>query len=475
MLNAPAFSSLSASQSDTYGATAITLAGNLSFSSTYPAPGDTITVTINGNAQTTTINDATGDFSFTYNPSTIPASGTAYTITYSYIGNRSIPIGPAVDTSTTLTVNPKALTAQGTLSISSKVYDGTTNATPSGAAALQTAEAIGTGSSSDGVPYTADSVSLTGTATYAYNSPNVPTATTVTESGLSLTGAGHSNYTLTAPTLSASITQASTTVAVASSSNPVLPGSNVTFTATVSVVSPGAGTPTGNVTFLDGMATLGTGELNNSDVATFTTNSLSHGSHVITAAYPGDSNFVGSTNTLSPNQVIDTPPAAGAQYLGATVNTTLSVSASALAALNYDADGDPLTITAVNSPSTNGATVSLGGGNITYTPVANFVGSDVFTYTISDGYPGGTNTCTANVTVRLAKATAVFNSITSPASGTINLRGYGIPGNSYDVQESSDMQSWTTLATVTAADSGVILYTDTNANTSPRYYRFAVH
>ena len=52
----------------------------------YPASGETITVTINGNAQTTTINDNTGDFSINYNPSTIPASGTAYTITYSYAG-----------------------------------------------------------------------------------------------------------------------------------------------------------------------------------------------------------------------------------------------------------------------------------------------------------------------------------------------------------------------------------------------------
>jgi hypothetical protein len=37
------------------------------------------------------------------------------------------------------------------------------------------------------------------------------------------------------------------------------------------------------------------------------------------------------------------------------------------------------------------------------------------------------------------------------------------------------MSSWTTLATVTAAANGIILYTDNNANSSPRYYRLAVH
>src|SRR5262249_35649527 len=59
----PAFSSLTASPSVTYGATSVTLSGKLSATGpVYPANGETVSVTINGNAQTTTINDATGDF-----------------------------------------------------------------------------------------------------------------------------------------------------------------------------------------------------------------------------------------------------------------------------------------------------------------------------------------------------------------------------------------------------------------------------
>ena len=86
----PSFSNLIASPPTVYGATAITLAGTVSAPGPiYPAQGETITVTINGNAQTTTINDLTGDFSFSYNPSTIPASATPYTITYSYAGDAS--------------------------------------------------------------------------------------------------------------------------------------------------------------------------------------------------------------------------------------------------------------------------------------------------------------------------------------------------------------------------------------------------
>ena len=79
---APVFSSLAASQSISYGTSGITFAGTLSaVGPIYPAMGETVTVTINGNAQNTTISDGVGTFSFIYNPSTSPASVTPYTIT----------------------------------------------------------------------------------------------------------------------------------------------------------------------------------------------------------------------------------------------------------------------------------------------------------------------------------------------------------------------------------------------------------
>jgi hypothetical protein len=86
-----AFSGLSASPSIAYGTTSIALAGKVSATSptTYPAVGETITVTINGNAQTTTIADTTGDFTITYtnNLSTLASGAPPYTIGYSYGGD----------------------------------------------------------------------------------------------------------------------------------------------------------------------------------------------------------------------------------------------------------------------------------------------------------------------------------------------------------------------------------------------------
>jgi hypothetical protein len=86
---------------------------------------------------------------------------------------------------------------------------------------------------------------------------------------------------------------AATSTALSSSPNPSTVGQPVTFTATVTPTS-GSGTPTGTVTFMDGATTLVTGTLNASRQASFSTSSLSVGSHSITAVYGGDSNFTGS-------------------------------------------------------------------------------------------------------------------------------------------------------------------------------------
>jgi hypothetical protein len=79
-------------------------------------------------------------------------------------------------------------------------------------------------------------------------------------------------------------------VAVRSSRNPDRVGQNVTFTATVTPLSPGAPAPTGTVTFYDGVGALGTVDLSGNQ-ATFTTSSLAVGRHPISVRYNGDSNY----------------------------------------------------------------------------------------------------------------------------------------------------------------------------------------
>ncbi len=103
---------------------------------------------------------------------------------------------------------------------------------------------------------------------------------------------------------SSSLTQtvtpsATTTTLTKNTTGAVKFGTSVTFTAALAAVSPGAGTPTGTVTFMDGSTTLGTGTLSGGG-ATFTTAALAIGSHSVKAVYSGDANFTTSTSgTLS--------------------------------------------------------------------------------------------------------------------------------------------------------------------------------
>src|SRR5439155_97659 len=128
-----------------------------------------------------------------------------------------------------------------------------------------------------------------------------PTTTTTTQPTTTSTTSTSSTTTTQAPTPTTTTTQPATTTTTqptTTSTPPTLPGTTtgltssvqpsvfgqpVTFTATMAAKSPGAGTPTGTVTFKDGSSTLGTGTLNSSGQAMFTTSTLAVGPHSITA------------------------------------------------------------------------------------------------------------------------------------------------------------------------------------------------
>ena len=79
--------------------------------------------------------------------------------------------------------------------------------------------------------------------------------------------------------------------------------------------------------------------------------------------------------------------------------------------------GDPLTLSGVSANSTNGGTVVLAAGVVTYTPRTDFVGLDLFTYTVNDGQG---RTAMAEVVVHVVSAPAATFTVT-----TINDSGPG--------------------------------------------------
>ncbi len=81
-------------------------------------------------------------------------------------------------------------------------------------------------------------------------------------------------------------------------------------------------------------------------------------------------------------------------------NNTLTVDSIAGVLNNdTDADGDNLSVSDFDSTSTEGGTVNLNSdGSFSYTPAPDFIGTDSFSYTVSDG-KGGTDIATVTVEV----------------------------------------------------------------------------
>jgi YVTN family beta-propeller protein len=181
---------------------------------------------------------------------------------------------------------------------------------------------------------------------------------------------GDTNFNPGTTTQPINVQKGPTTTTLVTSNPSVSVGEPVTFTS--QVVSNTVGTPTGTVTFYaDGVA-IGTVTINASGVATISISTLSAGTHVITAIYSGDANFLGSSAS-GLSQVITAdfkvasstgaqtiPPGAGANYniivspVSSPFNDLVTMSASNLP------PGATFTFTpAAVTPSTSGANTTF--------------------------------------------------------------------------------------------------------------------
>jgi Zn-dependent metalloprotease len=155
-----------------------------------------------------------------------------------------------------------------------------------------------------------------------------------------------------------------TTTGLTSSLNPAYWSQPVTFNA---VVNPTSGTtPTGNIAFMDGVNTLTTVALSGGR-ASYTTSSLTVGSHSITAVYAGDSNNITSTSNAVNQQVIIAPTTVTLVTSASPVFAGQSVTFKAIVKNPWG--GIPTgSVTFNDNNSALGSAVSLDGtGSATYT------------------------------------------------------------------------------------------------------------
>jgi hypothetical protein len=235
-----------------------------------------------------------------------------------------------------------------------------------------------------------------------------------------------------------------------------LAGPSVVFlTATVVPAAPGAGVPTGTVTFLDGTTVLGTGTVDQNGQATLLVESgLSAGANSLTASYGGDGNFRTST---SPATVVT---------VAAPAATTTALSVSTNAAVF----GQPVTLTAtVTSPAGTpaGAVTFFEDGNVlgsmtldaagraTFT-VAPDVGSHSLTASFAaTGAFAASSSAAATVTVSPAATTttlsaspnpvAVGQSVTLTAAVAAVAPGAGVPTGTVTFLDGTTVLAMVTL------------------------------
>ena len=269
------------------------------------------------------------------------------------------------------------------------------------------------------------------------------TTTTLSPGDHAITGVyvGSPSYTAsTAVVVTETVNPGSTTISVGSSVAPSVTGQPVTYTSTVLVVAPGAGTPTGKVNFEDGGVTIagcGAKPLTVAGTATCSFTYVSAGTHLISAIYSGDVDFVGST---SPNFTQNIDQASTSIAVASSVNPSLA--------------GQAMTITATVTVAAPGTGTSTGtvlfeDGGVTITGCSAIAVS-----------AAGIAPCAT------AFATVGMHSITATYSGDVNFSGSTSPS----LGETVDQAATTTIvsSSVNPSVSGQpVSYTAVIAATAP--------
>jgi len=234
-------------------------------------------------------------------------------------------------------------------------------------------------------------------------------------------------------------------------------GQPVTFTATIAVTSPAAGTPTGTVDFTsDGNAIGCASQPITSDVATCTT-SFAHGNgptFSIEAAYSGDGDFSGSNDTIT--QTVNLGPTATVTTLTAGTNPSVSgqsVTYTAAVAPVAPAAGSPLGSVAFKDGAATiagCASQALAGGvatcSVTYPSPAGSPHSITAVYSGDEDFATSTSSALAHTVDLAGTSTAVtssanptpaFQNVTYTATVSVNAPGSGTVTGTVDFKDGS--------------------------------------
>ena len=284
----------------------------------------------------------------------------------------------------------------------------------------------------DGKPITGSVTLLDGAtqlATLTLSSSGVATYTSSTLAPgthtVSATFAGDANDSpSTSKTVATLISIAVTTTTISANVNPVLTGSPVILTATV---TGNGGVPGGSITFFDGTASLGSstvaGTSANSSVASISLSTLASGVHTITAKYLGDTDDQSSLSAPLSLSVV--------QQTGVTLTSsanpsllTDSVTFTATVSNGVSGGGPSGTVTLTDGGATVGTATLGASGVVTFTVASPTLGSHTMVASYSgdsDNKPAVSPTLIQKVVLRPTTNTFTASSTQLTAGQTLVL------------------------------------------------------
>jgi hypothetical protein len=383
-----------------------------------------------GKPVTATVVSGTASASYTLPGST--AAGT-YTIQAIYLGTASY-LG-SVDAAHTLTVNTAATTT--TPAAAQTFYSTTAQSVTLSATVTSSAGTVNEGT----VTFTV----LNGATTIASSNPakvgngkasasvTLPPGTAIGPYTIHAVYSDTGNFSGSNNNSTLRVTSSATTTTVTSAANPSVFGQTVIFTAVVTPVSPGAGTPTGTVTFKDGTTVLGSAVTLVGGAATLATSGLALGSNnSITAVYSGDSHFNTSTSTPAVIQTVKqdgtTTQVNGApnpSVVGQTVVLTVVVIPAS------PGTGTPTGTVTFEYGTTTLGMATLSGGEATFSYSSLPVGTDVITAVYSgDADFTGSSGTTSQIVESSSGGGSLASPVNSPTPGITALSTDAIGGSS---------------------------------------------
>jgi kumamolisin len=320
-----------------------------------------------------------------------------------------------------------------------------------------------------------------GTTNVTSGTPGLATCTTsslaVGTDVITATYSGDGNHSGSTGTLSGGqvVNAATSATTVASTLNPSAYGQAVSFSANVAAIAPGAGTPTGTVQFsIDGSSVGSPVALVSGSATSSSISTLAEGTHTITAAYSGSTNFLTSNGTLSGGQTVNAATAStvvtstvNPSVYGQSVTLTATISGQ-YGLLKAGQRGQAVTGTVAWSANTGCGTTNVVSGVASCMTSSLAVGTDVITATYSgDGnHSGSTGTLSGGQLVNPAtSATTVASTLNPSAYGqavsfTANVAaiapGAGTPTGTVQFSiDGSSFGSPVTLASGSATSSSI--------------------